>query len=70
MCYYGTPERRYFGNAFIATDIVFHSRGPVTEKAFFPNLVLVRGMSNSLLFADRSLPRPEIVDFLVVVSAM
>ena len=52
-----------------ATGRAFHSRGPATDKALSPNFVLVRGMSNSLVFADRSPPRPEIVETLVVVSA-
>ena len=54
----------------IATGRALHSRGPATEKALSPNFVLVRGMSNSLVFADRSLPQPEIVEILVVVFAM
>ena len=54
----------------IATGRAFHSRGPAAEKALSPNFVLVRGMSNSLVFADRSLPRQEIVESLVVVSEM
>ena len=54
----------------IATGRAFHSRGPAAEKALSPNFVLVRDMSNSLMFVDRSLPQPEIVEILVVVSAM
>ena len=54
----------------IATGRAFHSCGPATEKALSSNFILVRGMSNSLLFADQSLPWPEIVEILVVVSAM
>ena len=54
------------GRAFILVG------GPATEKALSlsPNFVLVRVMSNSLVFADRSLPRPGIVDILIGVSAM
>ena len=29
----------------------FHSRGPATEKALFPNFVLVRGMSYAVVIA-------------------
>ena len=54
----------------IMTGRAFHSRGPATEKALSLNIVLVQGMSNSLVFADRSLPLPEIIEILVVVSAM
>ena len=54
----------------IATGRAFHSRGPATERALSPNFVLVRGMSNSLVFADRNLQRPEIVKIVIVVSAM
>ena len=54
----------------IATSRAFHSRGPATQKALSPNFVLVRDMSNSLVFADRSLSWPEIIKILVVVSAM
>ena len=54
----------------IATGRAFHSRSPATGKALSQNFVLVRGMSNSLVFADRSLLWPEIVEILVVVSAM
>ena len=52
----------------IATGRAFHARGPATERALSLNFVLVRGMSNSLVFTDRSLPRPGIVEFLVIVS--
>ena len=54
----------------IATGRGFHAHGPATEKALSSNFVLVRGMSNSLVFLDRSLPRPEIVEIQVVVSAL
>ena len=54
----------------IVTGRIFYSRGPATEKAFSPNFDLVRGMTNSLAFADRSLPRPEIIEVLVLMSAM
>ena len=55
---------------FIATCRSFQSRGPATEKALSLNFVLVRGMSNTLVFADRSLPRSGSIQILVVVSAM
>ena len=54
----------------IVTGRVFHFRGPATEKARSSNFALVRGMSNSLVFADRSLLRSQSVKILVVVSAM
>ena len=44
----------------ITTGRAFHFRGPATEKALSHNFVVVRGMSNSLVFADRSRPRPGI----------
>ena len=49
----------------IATGRAFHSRGPATEKALSPNCVLLRGMWNSPVFVDLSLPRPEIVEILI-----
>ena len=54
----------------IAIGGALHSRGPATEKALSQNFVLVRGMSNSLVYADRSLPWPGSVKILLVVSAM
>ena len=51
----------------IATGRAFHSHGSATEKALSTNFVLVWCMSNSLVFAARSLPRPGIVEILVVV---
>ena len=54
----------------IVTGRAFQSRGPATEKALSPNFVLEQGMSNSLVFADRSLAWPGIVEILIVVSAM
>ena len=54
----------------IATSRVFYSRGSFTEKALSPNYVLVQGMSNLLMFADGSRPRPGIVKILVVLFAI
>ena len=55
----------------IAAGRAFHSRGPATQKALSPNSVLVaRGLSNSLVIADRDRPLPGSVEILVVVSAM
>ena len=38
----------------ISAGRAFHSRGPAREKAPSPNFVLVRGMSYSVIIAERS----------------
>ena len=38
----------------ISAGRAFHSRGPATEKALYPNFALVRGMSYSGVIAERS----------------
>ena len=55
--FYDTPKCRYFGDVSDHhwQSIPFSSSNH--KKAFFPNFDLVRGMSNSLVFADRSLQR-------------
>ena len=47
---------------------VFHSRRPATENALSPNLVFLRGMSLSLVVADRKRRWPGSDDIRVVVS--
>ena len=37
----------------ISARRAFHSRGPATEKALSPNFNLVRGMSYSVVIAER-----------------
>ena len=54
----------------IAASRAFHSRRPTTENDLSPDVVRVRGVSNSLVFADRNQPRPGSVEILVAVSAM
>ena len=38
----------------IAAERAFHSRRPATEEALSPDFVLVRGMSYSVVIAERS----------------
>ena len=69
-CFYGTLERSYFGDAFdrdrqsIPFSLSSHRESSLAE------FCSVRDMSNSLVFADRTLPQPGSVEILVVVSAM
>jgi hypothetical protein len=48
-------ERRAVGK-------LFHSRAPATEKALSPKLSLVRGMSRSVVAAERSDERDGMFD--------
>ena len=50
----------------ISAGRAFHSRGPATEKALSPNCVLVRWMSYSVVFAERSWRCPGNNEIVVV----